>query len=193
MATYNNKYNKGIYIIIIICHLTFCLVLIVLFILKNSLKLSRRTFTQIIQQQYDIFKGVQLILQYAFQYFPNKNHESIIFSYLPLLSDRFFYFCFFTLEPINLGTNINNIPVRSVTRSFSPFNPKLSIQKQVTQKKKKKKVNILTYIKVSAFYSVSNCQWQPHKSLILKAFKKFNPLVFLSTENSFIAYQFIVY
>ena len=46
------------------------------FSLKNSLRHSRKIFTRIIQHLYGFFKGIQSILEYAFQYFPNKIHES---------------------------------------------------------------------------------------------------------------------
>ena len=54
------------------------------------------------------------------------------------------YHCFETdylkpkLRPINIGTNINIIPVCSVTRLVNPFNSKVSIYKYLKKKKKKK-------------------------------------------------------
>ena len=127
------------------------------------------------QQSYDLFKGIQLIFQYAFQYFPNKNHESF-----EILS-KIIYHCFQAdylkprLKPINLDTNIKIISL-SCYQVSQPIQAQF-INLEVAQKKKrrrrKKITNILTYIKVSTFYSVSNCQWQPHtKALFWKHIRK---------------------
>ena len=93
--------------------------------LKNALKYSRRTFTRIIQQLYDLFKGIQLTLNMLFS--KKRNHESFE------ISSSVIYHCFQIdylkprLKLINLGTNITIVLVCSFTRSFNPFSLKMSI------------------------------------------------------------------
>ena len=110
-------------------------------------------------------------------------------------------------QSINLFSNINIIPVFIITRSVNLFNSKLSkVAKKKTKTKQSKKnpkktTNILTYMNMPTFYSVSNFDFAKrlfykaihkpnqnkvnkkkllvaasHKSVILKALKKFKSL-----------------
>ena len=128
-----------------------------------------------------------------FLYFRNKNHDnfkvlySVIYDYFQAdyLKTR--------LKPINLGTNINIIPVFSVTRSVNPLNPKFSILKQLKKKFKKSHLTNLQ-LGVHFLFSFQLLVAASHKSVILKAFKKFIfQVLFVNRKQSaqLISSQFI--
>ena len=77
----------------------------------------------------------------AFQYFPNKNHESFeIFYYLKLFTTAFRQNTEYLkpiLKSINLGTNIKIIPVCSVTRSVNSTHSNPNCQVRGTRQLKK--------------------------------------------------------
>ena len=129
-----------------------------------------------------------------FLHFRNKNHDnfkvlySVIYDYFQAdyLKTR--------LKPTNLGTNINIIPVFSVTRSVNPLNPKFSILKQLKKKTKKKSHLTNLQLGVNFLFSFQLLVAASHKSVILKAFKKFIfQVLFVNRKQSaqLISSQFI--